>query len=76
MEKIEEHMVNVMGKAIYEEGLTQRIEIHNKQLKSAVTMLSGYNGIFIVTNKNDKFYFPKSIIDKDGFIQITIPFGC
>ena len=34
--------------------------------------MTGYNGTFKVTNKNNKFCFTKSISD-DGFIQITIP---
>ena len=38
-------------------------------------MLTGYNGIFNVTNKNNKFFSTKSIIDKDGFVQITIQSG-
>ena len=46
-----------------------------KKFKIAVTFLSGYNGIFNVTNKNSKFYFIKSITDEDGYIQITIPPG-
>ena len=37
--------------------------------------MAGYNGNFNVTNSNNKFYFMKSISDKDGFIQVTIPTG-
>ena len=37
--------------------------------------MTGYNGIFNVTDKNNKFYFLKSITDEDGYIQITIPPG-
>ena len=33
------------------------------------------NGIFNVTNSNNKFYFKKSITNADNFIQITIPPG-
>ena len=43
-----------------------------KQYKIPVTFLTGYNGIFNVTNKNNKFYFMKSITDEEGFIQISI----
>ena len=39
-----------------------------------MTFLSGYNGSFIVTNSNNKFYFKKPLIDED-FTQITIPPG-
>ena len=39
-----------------------------------MTFLTGYNGIFNVTNSNNKFYFLKSITDDDHII-ITIPPG-
>ena len=73
--RIEEHMLNVMDKSIHEEHLSQPLQTNNKQFKLAVTFLTGYNGIFNVTDKNNKFYFIKSITDKDGYIQITIPPG-
>ena len=47
-------------------------KLKKDQYKIAVTFLTGYNGIFKVTSKNNKFYFLKSIIDKDGYIQNTI----
>ena len=40
-----------------------------------MTFLSAYNGIFNVTDKNNKFFFKKTITDEDGFVQITIPPG-
>ena len=73
--KIEEHMLIVMDKSIHEEHLSQPLQTNNKQFKKAVTFLSAYNGIFNVTNENNKFYFTKSITDDDGFIKITIPPG-
>ena len=73
--KIEEHMLIVMEKSIHEEYLSQPLQTNNKQIKIAVTFLTGYNGSFNVTNDNNKFYFTKPIIDKDGYIQITIPPG-
>ena len=73
--KIEEHMLIVMDKSTHEEHLSQRLQTNTKQFKIAVTFSTGYNGIFNVTNANNKFYFTKSITDKDGFIQITIPSG-
>ena len=73
--KIEEHMLIVMDKSTHEEHLSQPLKTNNKQFKIAITFLSGYNGIFNVTHKNNKFYFIKSITDKDGYIQITIPPG-
>ena len=73
--KVEEHMLIVMDKSTHEEHLSQPLQTNNKQFKIAVTFLTGYNGIFNVTSKNNKFYFLKSITDKDGYIQITIPPG-
>ena len=72
--KIEEHMLIVMDKSTDEEHLFQPLQTNNKQFKIAVTFLTGYNGIFNVTNSNNKFYFLKSITD-DDHIQITIPPG-
>ena len=73
--KIEEHMLIVMDKSTHEKHLSQPLQTNNKQFKIAVTFLSGYNGIFNVTNTNIKFYSKKTITDEDGFIQITIPPG-
>ena len=72
--KIEEHMLIVMDKSTHEEHLSQPLQTNNKQFKTAVTFLTGYNGIFNVTNANNKFYFTKSITDDDHII-ITIPPG-
>ena len=73
--KIEEHMLIVMHKSTHEEYLYQPLQTNNKQFKIAVTFLTGYNGIFNVTNSNNKFYFKKTITNEEGFIQITIPPG-
>ena len=73
--KIEEHMLIVMDKSTHEEHLSQPLQTNNKQFKIAVTFLTGYNGIFNVTNENNKFYFKKTISDDDGFNKITIPPG-
>ena len=70
--KVEEYMLIVMDKSTHKEHLSQPLQTNNKQFKIAVTFLTGYNGIFNVTNKN-KFYYLKSITDEDGYIQITIP---
>ena len=71
--EIEEHMLIIMNKSTHEEHLFQTHQTTNKQFKIAVTFLTGYNGIFDVTNSNNKFYFIKSITDENGYIQITIP---
>ena len=72
--KIEEHLLIVMDKSTHEEHLFQPLQTNNKQFKLAVTFLTGYNGIFNVTDKNNKFYFKKAIRDED-FIQIRISEG-
>ena len=59
--KIEEHMLIIMDKSTHEEHLLQPLQTNNKQFKIAITFLSTYNGIFNVTNSNNKFYFFKSI---------------
>ena len=71
--RIEEHILIVMDKSTREEDLSQPLQTNNKQLKTAVTFSTGYNGIFNVTYKNNKFYFTKSITHDDGVIQIIIP---
>ena len=68
-------MLVVMDKSTYEEHLSQPLQANIKQFKVAVLFLIGYNGKFNVTNSNNKFYFIKSIADKDGYIQNTIPLG-
>ena len=72
--KIEEHMLIVMDKSTHEEHLFQTLQTNNKQFKIAVTFLTSYNGIFNITNSNNKFYFKKSIIEED-FIQTRIAEG-
>ena len=69
--RIEEHMLIFMDKSTHEEHLIQPLQTNKKQFKIAITFLTGYYGIFNVTNRNIKFYFKKALIDED-FIQITI----
>ena len=71
--KIEEHMLIVMDKSSHEEHLSQSLQTNNKQFKMGVTFLTGYNGIFNVTSKNNNYYFIKSITDEDGYIKTTKP---
>ena len=65
--KIGEHILIIMDKSTHEEHLFQPLQTINKQFKIAVTFLTGYNSIINVTNENNKFYFIKSITDKDGY---------
>ena len=64
-------MLIVMDKSTHEEHLSQPVQFKNKQSKFAITLLTGYIGIFNVTIRNDKFYFTVSNND-DNFSQITI----
>ena len=72
--KIEKHMLIVLDKSTHEEPLSQPQQTNNKQFKIAVTFLTGYNGIFNVTNLNIKFYFKKNFNDRE-FTEISIPQG-
>ena len=73
--KIEEHLLIIMNDSTHEENLFQPLQTNNKHFKIAITFLSAYNGIFNVTNSNNKFYFTKSITDDDHYIMITISPG-
>ena len=73
--KIEKQRLLVMDKSTHEEHLSQPLQTNNKQYKIACTFLSGYNGIFNLTNSNIKFYFKKTITDGDDFFQVTSPPG-
>ena len=60
-----------MDKFTHEELSSQPLQSNTKHFKKAVIFLTGYNGTFNVTDKNDKFYFAKSISGEAGFKQIT-----
>ena len=68
--KIEEHKLIVMDKSTHEEHLSQPLQTNNKQFKIAVTFLTSYNGIFNVTNENNKFYFSRSMGGETFWITI------
>ena len=70
--KIEEHMLIVMDKSTHEEHRSQPLHTNKKQYKIAITFLTGYNGIFNITSKNNKFYF---INPANEIVMITIPHG-
>ena len=71
--KIEEHMLIVMDKKIHEEHLHQPLQTNSKQFKIAINFLSGYNGFFNVTEKNDIFYSLRSINDDDFTVISILP---
>ena len=52
--KLEEHLLIVMDKSTLEEYLSQPLQTNYKQFRIAVTFLTGYNGIFNVTNSKNK----------------------
>ena len=54
--KIQENNLVVLDKTIHEKHLSQSLPTYNKQCKIAVTFLTGYNGVFDVTNKFKKFF--------------------
>ena len=56
-------MLTVMDKSTHEKHLYQPLQTNTKQFNIAVNFLTGYNGIFNVTNSNIKFYLMKSITD-------------
>ena len=55
--KLEEHMFIVLDKSFHEEHLSLPVKTNNKHFKIAITFLTGYNGVFNVTNSNNKFFF-------------------
>ena len=57
-------MLIVMDKSTHEEHLSQPLQTNNKQVEIAVTFLSGYNGIFNVTNSNTKFFSRRQLMTK------------
>ena len=63
-----------MDKSTHEKHLSQPLQTNNKQFKTAITFLTGYNGNFNVTNFNSKFCFKKSF-DVGISLRITIPPG-
>ena len=67
--KTEEHMLINMNKSTHEENLFEPLKTNNKQFKVAITFFAEDNGLFNVTDTNNKFYFKKAIKDED-FIQI------
>ena len=67
-------MLIVLNKITNEEHPSQPLQTVQKQIKIAVTFLTGYIGVFNVTDEKTKFYFTVSI-NKEDFNFISIPTG-
>ena len=48
--KVEEHILIVMDKSTRKVHLSQQLQTNKEEIKIAVTSLTGYNGIFNVSN--------------------------
>ena len=59
--KIEEHMLIVMDKSTHELILDESLQTNNKQFKIAFKFLTGYNGIFNITDENNNFFLLNQI---------------
>ena len=70
--KTEENMLIVLDKSTHEKHLFHPLQTNNKQFKRAITFLSAYNGIFNVSNSNNKFYFRNP---SNEIVMISIPQG-
>ena len=57
-------MLIVMNKSTHDDHISQLLQTKIEEYKISVTFLSGYNGIFIITNTNKNIYFTKSIFEK------------
>ena len=58
-------MLVVIDKSTHEEHLSQPLQTNkNKQNKIADIFLTGYNGIFNVTNSNNRFFSRNQLLTK------------
>ena len=62
--KTEEHLLNVRDKSTHKEHLLQPLQTNNKQFGIGITYLTGYNGIFNVTNSNINFFSRNPLLMK------------
>ena len=52
--KVQEHMLVVLNKSTQENSLSQTLQTKKKQIKITIRFLTGYNGIFKITNNKKK----------------------
>ena len=67
-------MLLVMDESILEKNISQLLQTYKEQFIIAITFLTGYNGIFNVTSKNNNFTFTVSVND-DCVTVITLQRG-
>ena len=65
-------MIIVTDNATHEETLSQLLQTNILQFEIGVTILTGYNDIFIVTNKTKKYIFI-SVFEAFDYTVIRIP---
>ena len=65
-------MLLVMEKSTHEESFSQLLQTNNKQYKIAVTVQTGYKGVFKNTNKINEFYL-KTAFDQLDSTSIKKP---
>ena len=57
----------------HEKHSSQPLQTNNRQFKRTFRFPIGFNGIFNVTNSNNRFHSQKTITDGDDFMRIFIP---
>ena len=68
-------MLNVMDNSTHDEHLRQQIQTNINLFRLAIAFTTGYHGTINVTNSNTNFLLVKSISDRDGFLNISMPPG-
>ena len=65
-------MLIVMDKSTHEENLEIPLQTNHRKFKIAVTFLTGYNGIFNITDKKNKLYY---LTPTNMLKEIILPHG-
>ena len=68
-------MLIVLDESTHKEHLSQPLQTKHEYFKTALILLTGYNGIFNGTNKKFRTQCAKLTTDKDGYIHATVPQG-
>ena len=67
------YMLKSMDKPTREKNLSQPLQSHKKQGKIGATFVTGYNGVFSVTNKNKNFIFISVFEGAESNVNRTLP---